>query len=494
MASLGFDSKKYNELQTKAILDRLDRFGGKLYLEVGGKIFDDLHATRILPGFLPDSKIRMLATIKDRLEAIVVVNCNDIQKSKERGDLGITYDTECLRMIDLYTSYGIRTNSVVLTMYSGQPAADIFRKVLEGRGIRSYLHYPIYGYPENTDLIVSDEGYGKNDYVETEKPVVLVTAPGPGSGKMAVCLSQIYQENKRGISAGYAKFETFPVWNLPLNHPVNLAYEAATADLGDINLIDPFHMEAYGKTAVNYNRDVETFPVLKSLFEKLYGESPYNSPTDMGVNHVGFCIKDEEVVKQACMREIVRRFYRTNLDKIDGKVPESAVKRMDTIMMKAGISPDDFALYKTVRDAATEYSRVMAGIELPDGRIILGKRSDDLTAVSAAIINALKALTGVNPKKDVVIREIIEPIQEMRTKVLGNDSTMLRADEMMLALAISASKDEEAKTSYDAIGQLRGCDIHCSVTQYPQDLSILRKLGLNVTCEPVLQTRIMFGN
>ena len=494
MSSLGFDSEKYNALQTKAILDRMDRFGGKLYLEVGGKIFDDLHATRILPGFRPDSKIRMLATIKDRLEAIVVVNCNDIEKSKERGDLGITYDIECMRMIDLYSSYGIRTAGVVFTMYSGQPSAEKFRKVLAERGIKSYLHYPIYGYPECTDLIVSDEGYGKNEYVVTEKPVVLVTAPGPGSGKMAVCLSQIYHENKRGVSAGYAKFETFPVWNLPLNHPVNLAYEAATADLGDINLIDPFHMEAYGKTAINYNRDVETFPVLKSLFEKLYGTSPYNSPTDMGVNHVGFCISDDEVVKKACLREIVRRYYRTNLEKLDGKVDDASVKRMDAIMMKAGVSPDDFALYKTVRDAAAQFSRVTAGIELPDGRIVLGKRSDDLTAVSAAIINSLKALTGVDSKKDVVIREVIEPIQEMRTKVLGNDTTMLRADEMMLALAISASKDEEAKTSYEAIGQLRGCDVHCSVTQYPQDLSILRKLGLNVTCEPVLQTRLMFSN
>lgn len=492
MAGIGFDSAKYNDLQTKAILNRLDKFGGKLYLEVGGKIFDDLHATRILPGFLPDSKIRMLATIKDRLEAIVCVNCNDIEKSKERGDLGITYDTECLRMIGLFTEYGIKTGTVVLTMYAGQPAADKFRKLLEGRGVKVYLHYPIYGYPENTDLIVSDEGYGKNEYAVTERPVVLVTGPGPGSGKMAVCLSQVYQDNRSGLSSGYAKFETFPVWNLPLNHPVNLAYEAATADLGDVNMIDPFHLEAHGATAVNYNRDVETFPVLKALFEKIYGSSPYQSPTDMGVNHVGFCICDESVVEDACKREIVRRYFRTAEDRLEGKVGDSALRRMDSIMRKAGVSPDDYALYRTVREQAA-FGRPVAGIELKDGRIVCGKGSSDLSAVSAAIINALKELSGVKDYKYVVIRDVIEPIQEMRTNILGADTTMLRADEMMLALAVSASRDPAAAEAYAKIGELRGCDIHCSVTLYPQDRSILRKLGFNTTCEPVLQSALMYS-
>lgn len=493
MKAVGFDSPKYTELQTKAILDRMKKFGGKLYLEVGGKIFDDLHASRVLPGFLPDNKIRMLSTLKDRMEAIVCVNCNDIQKSKERGDLGITYDIECLRMIDQYESYGIRTGNVVLTMYTGQPAADKFRKVLGDRGIRSCLHYPIHGYPENTDLVVSDNGYGKNDYVETVMPVILVTAPGPGSGKMAVALSQVYQDNRKGIKSGYAKFETFPVWNLPLYHPVNLAYEAATVDLEDINLIDPFHLAAHGITAINYNRDVETFPVLKSLFEKLYGESPYQSPTDMGVNHVGYCICDEEAVKNASEREIIRRYYRTNCDRLAEKVGDGAVRRMDTVMKQAGLTPDRFPLYKSVRDAASEYSKEIAGIELEDGTIILGKRSSDLTAVSAAILNALKHMGGIEKEKDIVLREIIIPIQDMRTKILGNGNTMLRADEMMLALSISASKDGFAKKALDLIGRLDGCDIHCSVTQYPQDLSILRKLGMNVTCEPVLQARLMFG-
>ena len=350
MKALGFDSAKYNELQSAAILKRVDQFGGKLYLEVGGKIFDDYHATRILPGFLPDSKIRMLATIKDKLEAIVCINCNDIQKSKERGDLGITYDTECLRLIDNFRKYGIKTGNVVLTMYANQPAADRFREVLKVRGVKSYLHYPIYGYPENTDLIVSENGYGRNEYVETEKPLVLVVGPGPGSGKMAVCLSQIYEDNRKGLSSGYAKFETFPVWNLPLNHPVNLAYEAATADLGDVNIVDPFHLEKNGVTSVNYNRDVETFPVLKALFEKILGQSPYASPTEMGVNHVGFCISDDGVVREASKREIVRRYYRTAVDRLDGKVSDAAIKRMDTIMKQAEVSPDDFPLYRKVRE------------------------------------------------------------------------------------------------------------------------------------------------
>ncbi len=492
MKTIGFDSEKYCRLQSQAILDRMKELGGKLYLEVGGKIFDDMHASRILPGFLPDSKIQMLTSMKDNLEAIVCVNCKDIQKSKERGDLGITYDIECLRMIEQYQSYGIKTGTVVLTMYSGQPEADIFKKMLEHRGIKCYLHYPIHGYPENIDLIVSDNGYGKNEYIKTEAPVVLVTAPGPGSGKLAVSLSQVYQDNKKGIRSGYAKFETFPVWNLPLNHPVNLAYEAATVDLEDINLIDPFHMASYGKVAINYNRDVEMFPVLKALFERMLGSCPYNSPTDMGVNHVGFCISDDAVVEAASKREIIRRYYRTYVERLSGKVGDNAVKRIDSILKQAQITPDDFPLYKTVRDTATEYSKAVAGIEFEDVTIILGKRSKDLTAVSAAILNALKKLAGIAKEKDIVLPEIVRPVQDMRTQVLGFENTMLRADEMMLALAISASKDELAKKALDQIEKLKGCDIHCSVTQYPQDLSILRKLGMNVTCEPVLQTKLMF--
>lgn len=489
---IGFDSEKYSRLQADEIRSRLSEFGGKLYMEIGGKIFDDYHAARVLPGFKPDSKIRMLSSMKDDLEAVVVVSCNDVEKSKVREDIGITYDLEAMRMIDLYRSYGIKADTVVLTMYTGQPAAESFRRRLEEDGVSVSLHRPIPGYPTDTALIVSDEGYGLNDYVKTEKPVVMVTGPGPGSGKMAVCLSQVYQDGRGGMRSGYAKFETFPVWNLPLNHPVNLAYEAATADLGDKNMIDPYHMEAYGVSAINYNRDIETFPVLKAILDGLFGDSPYKSPTDMGINTVGRCIRDEEAVGEASKREIVRRYFGISRDRMDGRVDVEAVKKVELLMKQASTSPDDFELYRKVRALATKSKGPVAGAELPSGKIVTGKATDDLSAVSACLINAAKDMAGVSKSVKPIQSVMVDSIQMMKRDLIGNADTKLRADEMLVALAFSARLDEDSKRTYDMIAELRGCDLHGSVVLYPQDISMLRKLGLNVTSESVHQTSTLF--
>ncbi|AGI48075.1 Uncharacterized protein conserved in bacteria [Thermoplasmatales archaeon BRNA1] len=489
---IGFDSQKYYDEQSGAILKRMQEFGGKLYLEVGGKIFDDLHASRVLPGFTPDSKIRMIAALKDKVEAIVAVNCNDIEKSKIRGDYGITYDAEALRMLDEYRSYGIEANVIVLTMYAHQPHADAFRRLLDSRGIKSFLHYPIEGYPNDTATIVSDEGYGKNEFVETDKPVVVVSGPGPGSGKMAVCMSQVYLDNKKGIKSGYAKYETFPVWNLPLNHPVNIAYEAATADLGDINAIDPWHMEAYGKIAINYNRDIESFPVLKALLEKIYGECPYKSPTDMGVNIVGSCITDDDAVCIASKREIVRRFFKYAVDGLEGKTMPVVVERAEALMRKAGTSPNDFELYRRVHEESANTACRIAGLELPDGTVVTGKATSQLSAVSAVMINGLKHLAGIDYKQDIIAESIIRPIQMLRTEIFGSDSKRLRLDEMLTALAVSAETNPDAAKALSQIGKLRGCDIHASTTMYAQGRTALRKLGINATSEPVLQTRLLY--
>lgn len=489
---IGFDSELYNKLQGDEIRKRLEQYGGKLYMEIGGKIFDDYHAVRVLPGFKKDSKIRMLASMKDELEAVVCVNCNDIEKSKIRGDIGITYDLEALRMIDLYRGYGIKADTVVLTMCSGQPAADQYARRLEKENINVYFHRPLPGYPTDTGIICSDEGYGRNDYIKTEKPIVLVTAPGPGSGKMAVCLSQIYQDGKNGQKSGYAKFETFPVWNLPLNHPVNLAYEAATADLGDKIMIDPYHMEAYGVSAINYNRDIETFPVLKSILDGILGESPYKSPTDMGINTVGKCIVNEDVVKHASQREIVRRYYRILRDRLDGKVEVSAVKKVEMLMKQAGTGPHDFELYQKVRNLAAKNKLTVAGCELPDGTVVTGKATKELSAVSACILNAAKKMAGLNKSVKPIQSGILNPVRQMKTQLLGSDDTKLRADEMLTTLAISAHISDDSKSTYDMISNLRGCDIHCSVFMYPQDTSLLRKLGVNATSEPLHATEMLY--
>lgn len=491
MAAIGFDSEKYARLQSQEIRDRLRKFGGKLYMEIGGKIFDDYHAARILPGFQPDSKIRMLATMKDELEAVICVNCNDIEKSRVRGDIGITYDLESLRMIDLYRSYGIKADNVVLTLYTGQPAADKFAELLRQQGIAVSFHRPIAGYPTNTELIVSDDGYGKNDYVETSMPIVLVTGPGPGSGKMAVCLSQIYQDGRKGVRSGYAKFETFPVWSLPLNHPVNLAYEAATADLGDVNMIDPFHMEAYGKSAINYNRDIEAFPVLKTILDGVMGESPYKSPTDMGINTVGFCISDDKVVSEAARREIVRRYYRSAVEHLEGKVGADVVARVELLMKKADTAPESFLLYREVRRQAKETGVAIAGIELPDGSVVTGKATKDLTAVSATLLNALKVFAAVDGSFNPIPPEALQQVEKLKRDILRTDPK-LRADEMLVALAISANESQESARAFARLNRLRGCDLHGSVVISPQDNSVLRKLGINVTNEPVHQDRLLY--
>ena len=480
----GFNNEKYISLQSEKIKERIRQFGGKLYLEFGGKLFDDYHASRVLPGFEPDSKIRMLQSISSDVEIIIAINANDIEKSKVRGDLGITYDDDVVRLIDIFRGLGFFVGSVVITRYAGQTTADSFRRRLTELGIKSFLHYPIAGYPSDVARIVSDEGYGRNDYIETSKPLVVVTAPGPGSGKMATCLSQLYHENKRGIKAGYAKFETFPIWNLPLKHPVNLAYEAATVDLDDVNMIDPFHLEAYGQTTVNYNRDVEIFPVLKAMLEGILGSSPYNSPTDMGVNMAGFCIEDDAAVREAANLEILRRYYLTAEDEKRKSADGSLTSRAELIMKQAGITPDIMpAVGASILRAQTTHAPAGA-LTLEDGRIVTGKTSSLLGASSALLLNTLKALAGIDKEQDIISAEALEPITRLKTGYLGHHNPRLHCDEVLIALSISSVTDPLAAKAMEQLGNLRGYDAHFSVIISAVDEKILRKLGINVTCEP----------
>lgn len=488
----GFDNEKYIKIQSEHIRERVDKFGGKLYLEFGGKLFDDYHASRVLPGFQPDSKIRMLMEMSDSVEAIIAVNAGDIEKNKMRGDLGITYDMEALRLIDSFRERGMFVESVVLTQYNSQPAAIAFEKKLKALGLKVYKHYPIEGYPLNVEKIVSDEGYGKNEFIKTSKPLVVVTAPGPGSGKMATCLSQMYHENKRGVSAGYAKFETFPIWNIPLKHPVNLAYEAATIDLADVNMIDPFHLEAYGKTAVNYNRDIEIFPVLNSMLERILGTSPYRSPTDMGVNMAGYCITDDEVVSEASRLEVIRRYYDLLKSRKQGIATDEMVSRMEFLMKNAGILPFDRKVIPPVIERANFLNIPISGIELDDGKIITGKSSALLGASSAVILNALKTIAGMDDSVLLISPTILEPIQDLKTNDLGFKNTKLHVDEMLIALAISAQTDPIARTALEQLPKLRGCEMHSSVILSSVDDSILKRLGLNVTCEPMYQNNSLY--
>lgn len=488
----GFDNEAYLHTQSEQILKRIQQFGGKLYLEFGGKLFDDYHASRVLPGFEPDSKVRMLKTMADKAEVVVVIGASDIEKNKVRGDLGITYDSDVLRLIDAFRSIDLYVGSVVITRYAGQPAADQFKTKLENLGLRVYLHYPIPGYPSNVPLIVSDEGYGKNEFVETSRPLVVVTAPGPGSGKMAVCLSQLYHEYKRGINAGYAKFETFPVWNLSLKHPVNLAYEAATADLNDVNMIDPYHLEAYGTTAINYNRDIEVFPVLNAIFETIVGESPYKSPTDMGVNMAGFCIVDDEAVRAAAKMEIIRRFYKVMCDYRTSRVEEYAVHKVESVMTQAGVDISMRSVIAPAIEKAEETGEPAAAMELPDGRIVTGKTSALLGASSAMLINALKALGGINEDIHLISRNIIEPIQRLKVGYLGNKNPRLHTDEVLIALTISAATNPAAELAVKQLGRLRGCEAHSSVILAQVDDNVFRNLGVNLTCEPTYQTNKLF--
>ena len=489
---IGFDHEKYTRLQSEHILERISHFGGKLYLELGGKLFDDYHASRVLPGFLPDSKVRMFLKLREQVEIIVVINANDIEKSKVRGDLGITYDLDVLRLIDAFRSIGLYVGSVVMTRYSGQPAADLFAERLVSQGIPVYHHYTIAGYPTNVNLIVSDEGLGKNEYVQTTRPLVLVTAPGPGSGKMATCLSQVYQENRRGIKAGYAKFETFPIWNLPLKHPVNVAYEAATADLSDVNMIDPFHLEAYGVTTVNYNRDIEIFPVLNALFERVWGESPYRSPTDMGVNMVGNCICDDEVCREAACQEIVRRWYAARCAFLQGHAKEEEADKIELLMRQLNISDDNRPVIAAARERLEETGLPALAIQLQDGRIITGKTSDLMGPSAALVLNALKAIAGIGKKCHVISPNVIGPVQELKCRYLGNHNPRLHSDEVLIALSVSAATDVNAAKALAALPELKGCEAHSTVILSAADANTFRRIGVNLTCDPRYQSHKLF--
>ncbi len=492
MIGVGFDNEKYLKMQSEHIKERIAQFGGKLYLEFGGKLFDDFHASRVLPGFKPDSKVNMLLQLKNQAEIVIVINAADIEKNKVRGDLGITYDLDVLRLIDAFRSIELFVGSVVIAQYSGQPAADAFMQRLQNLGIKVYRHYPIAGYPANIPLIVSDDGYGKNEFIETSRPLVVITAPGPGSGKMATCLSQLYHEHKRGVYAGYAKFETFPIWNLPLKHPVNLAYEAATADLNDVNMIDPFHLEAYGATSVNYNRDVEIFPVLNAIFQKIYGESPYKSPTDMGVNMVGNCIMDDTVVREASKQEIVRRYYHTLCDQRQGRVDSDAVYKVELLMNQCGISTDDRKVAAAAVGRAESTGMPAAAIQLSDGQIITGKTSPLLGASAAVLLNALKVLGGIRHNMHLIAPIVIEPIQELKTSYLGGRNPRLHTDEILVALSISAATNPTAALAMQQLPKLRGCEAHSSVILSSVDDATFRKLGMNLTCEPQYQTKKLY--
>ncbi len=481
---IGFDNDKYLKMQSEHIRERIHSFGGKLYLEFGGKLYDDYHASRVLPGFKPDSKLQMLLQLKDEAEIVIVINAADIEKNKIRGDLGITYDIDVIRLYNVFTKIGLYVSSVVLTQYEGQRSADAFQKRLETLGIRVYHHYRISGYPSDLNLIMSDEGYGKNDYIETSRRLVVITAPGPGSGKMATCLSQLYHENKRGIAAGYAKFETFPIWNLPLRHPVNLAYEAATSDLNDVNMIDPYHLDAYGKTTVNYNRDVEIFPVLNAMFERIFGESPYKSPTDMGVNMAGNCIIDDTAVSDAAREEIIRRYYVALCGRKKGKTSDDEIYKLELLMKQAGVSAADRACVAPALEREAQTGAPAAAMELPDGTLITGKTSNLLGAVSALLLNALKHFGGIDDEVLLMSPEVIEPIQDLKINHLGNNNPCLHTDETLIALAICATTDQNAKRAVDQLEKLRGCEVHSTVILSPVDERTFKRLGINLTCEP----------
>ena len=492
MNRIGFDNQKYIETQSAHIRERIDQFGGKLYLEFGGKLFDDYHASRVLPGFAPDSKIRMLQQLREDVEILVAICAADIEKNKVRGDLGIPYEEDVLRLIDVFRGMGLYVGSVVVTQYDGQSAADAFLKRLSALGVRTYRHYPIAGYPHNVDLIVSDQGYGRNEYVETSRPLVVVTAPGPGSGKMATCLSQLYHEHKRGVRAGYAKFETFPIWNLPLKHPVNLAYEAATVDLDDVNMIDPFHLEAYGVTTVNYNRDVEIFPVLRTIFENILGQCPYKSPTDMGVNMAGNCIVDDEVCRQASRMEILRRYYAILTDRLQGKVDEELVYKLELLMKQADVTTDlcPAIAASLKREEAT--GAPAGAMVLPDGQVVTGRTSDLLGASAALLPNALKRLGGIDQDLDLISTHVLEPICRLKTGVLGNKNPRLHSDEVLIALCVSALTNPIAAMAQAQLPKLRGCDAHFTVVLSDVDEKLYRRLGIHVSCEPKYERQRLY--
>lgn len=480
----GFNNQKYCEIQSQHISDRISTFGNKLYLELGGKLFDDNHASRVLPGFKPDSKLAMLSNLRNHAEIVIVISALDIERSKVRADLGITYDMDALRLREEFMGRGFEVNSIVITHYNGQASADAFRQRLERMGIRSYCHYTIEGYPTNVALIASDEGFGKNDYIETTKPLVIVTAPGPGSGKMAVCLSQLYNEHRRGVEAGYAKFETFPVWNLPLKHPVNIAYEAATADLNDVNMIDHFHLDAYGERAINYNRDIEIFPVLDALFRGIYGVNPYKSPTDMGVNMVGFCIEDDECCCDASRNEIIRRYFTALNRMANGDACESEVNKIALLMKQAGIDISYRRTIAAARNRAAESGTAASAIELADGTIITAKTSELLGPSAALLINAIKHLAELPHELKLLPQDFIEPIQHTKTELLHSQNPRLHTDEVLVALSVLSTHDENVRKALECLPQLRGCQMHSTVMLGEVDHKIFQKLGVGLTCDP----------
>ena len=489
---IGFDNEKYLKMQSEHIKERIASFGGKLYLEFGGKLYDDYHASRVLPGFEPDSKMRMLQQLSDQAEIVVVVNAADLEEKRVRGDLGITYDLEVMRLIDVFKSRGLYVGSVVLSRFNGQAAAVKFQKLLEGKGIPVYRHYPIEGYPSDVAKIVSDEGYGKNEYIETSRSLVVVTAPGASSGKMATCLSQLYQDHKRGIQSGYAKFETFPIWNLSINHPVNVAYEAATADLNDVNMIDPFHLKAYNQICVNYNRDVETFPVLAATFKKIYGSCPYKSPTDMGVNMAGNCIFDDEAVSAASRQEIIRRYFRYLCEMKKDMCSETVVRKLEMLMSQLDIEPTEREVVAPAREMAAETGEPAVALQLSDGQIVLGHISERMGASAAVIMNALKRLAGLPRKVHLISPEVFEPIQKLKVNQFGSKNPRLHSDEILIALSICAVHDENAKLALEQIDKLKGCDVHSTVILTQVDESVFRKLGTHLTSEPAYQTQKLF--
>ena len=492
MQRIGFDNEKYLKLQSERIRERVEQFGGKLYLEFGGKLFDDYHASRVLPGFAPDSKMRMLLELKEQAELIIVISADDIEKNKRRGDLGITYDLDVMRLIDSFREYGLYVGGVVLTRFREQPAALAFQSKLQTLGMRVYRHYPIEDYPADIPRIVSPEGFGKNEYIETTRPIVVVTAPGPGSGKMATCLSQLYQEHQRGIRAGYAKYETFPLWNLPLKHPINLAYEAATVDLHDVNMIDPFHLEASGETTVNYNRDVEIFPVLEAIFRKIFGECPYKSPTDMGVNMVGCAISDDEICKEAAKQEILRRYFETACAVKRGDAAPRELQKMEMLMRSLCLEPEQRRTVPAAQAVAQRTGEPAVAIELTDGTLITGKTSSLMGPACSALLNALKHLAGIAAPVDLISPAVLAPIQRLKVEHLGNRNPRLHTDEMLIALAMSAVTNPTAELAVNELDQLKGAQVHSTVILSQVDETLLRKLGTNVTCSPVYEGQRLF--
>ena len=494
MIKKGFDNDKYIKLQSQNIRDRIAFFGGKLYMEFGGKLFDDYHAARVLPGFEPDAKVKMLLELKDDAEIVIAINADAIEKNKRRGDLGITYDLDTLRLIDAFREIGLYVGSVVITRYTGQPLAEAFENRLKSLGIKVYRHYPIKDYPYDIKHIISDEGFGKNDFIETQRKLVVVTAPGPGSGKMATCLSQLFHEHKSGVKAGYAKFETVPIWSIPLKHPVNIAYEAATADLNDVNMIDPFHLEAYGETAINYNRDIEIFPVLNAMLEGILGESPYKSPTDMGVNMAGFAIVDDEAVCNAAKQEIIRRYYGALVSSRQGLSEEEDACKIELLMKQVKANVDERPVVAAAIEKAEETGAPATAIELPDSTIITGKTSSLLGSASAMLLNALKVLAQIPDEVDLISPTIIEPMQKLKTEIMGNHNPRLHTDEILIELSICAATSDLARKALDNAYKLSGCEAHSTVILSRVDENVFRKLGVNLTCEPKYQTKKLYHN